>query len=118
MTKILCISDTHNNSFDLPSADLCIHAGDFTMGGTELEIERAVEWLKSQEHKFKHGIIFTAGNHDWALEAPYAKYQFSMPERVQYFQEQGIEIEGIKIWLSPWSKWFRDWAFNIPLDKI
>lgn len=41
--KILHISDTHSHHRqlqDLPAADVIVHSGDFTMVGTEAEVNR------------------------------------------------------------------------------
>ena len=39
--KVVCISDTHCKHWDinLPKGDVLIHAGDFTLKGTENEIK-------------------------------------------------------------------------------
>jgi len=41
-----------------------IHAGDMSVSGSFQEIQRQIDWLKSQPHAHK---IFIAGNHDLAL---------------------------------------------------
>ena len=59
--RVLCISDTHTNTPDLPPADLIIHAGDLTNEGTVSEIQAQFDWLASLPYKHKVAI---AGNHD------------------------------------------------------
>jgi hypothetical protein len=31
-----------------------------------------------------------------------------------YLQDEAVEIEGLRIWGSPWQPEFLDWAFNLP----
>lgn len=35
-----------------------------------------------------------------------------IPDGVVYLNDSSVEIEGIKIWGSPITPWFNDWAFN------
>jgi predicted MPP superfamily phosphohydrolase len=62
-TRFVCISDTHDNyDFDLPDGDILLHSGDFTRNGTEQEIQRFFDWLKSlKQYRLK---IFIVGNHE------------------------------------------------------
>jgi Icc-related predicted phosphoesterase len=112
MTRIICISDTHNRqeSFDVPEGDLLIHAGDLTARGTEAEVKAAVEWLESLPHRDK---IVIAGNHDFYFERENARARALVTEAV-YLQDSEVTVQGLRIWGSPWQPWFRDWAFNLP----
>ncbi|KAL2065720.1 hypothetical protein VTL71DRAFT_3390 [Oculimacula yallundae] len=59
--KIVCISDTHTHTLDIPNGDVLIHSGDLTNAGSVKEIQAQLDWLKSLPHKEK---IVIAGNHD------------------------------------------------------
>jgi predicted MPP superfamily phosphohydrolase len=59
--KVVCISDTHTNTLDVPSGDVLIHAGDLTNAGTVQEIQAQLDWLAALPHREK---IVIAGNHD------------------------------------------------------
>jgi Calcineurin-like phosphoesterase len=59
--RVVCISDTHTNTPDIPTGDLLIHAGDLTNAGTVKEIQAQLDWLNSLPHRHK---VFIAGNHD------------------------------------------------------
>jgi hypothetical protein len=37
-----------------------------------------------------------------------------IPDGVVYLQDSGVEIEGFRIWGSPWQPEFQNWAFNLP----
>lgn len=52
-TRIVCISDTHNQTPKLPAGDVLIHAGDLTNQGSYAELKRTVEWLERQEFEAK-----------------------------------------------------------------
>ena len=59
--RIVCISDTHTNTVDIPPGDLLVHCGDLTNRGSVQEIQAQIDWLDSLPHKEK---IFICGNHD------------------------------------------------------
>ncbi|KAF2101403.1 Metallo-dependent phosphatase [Rhizodiscina lignyota] len=65
-TRIVCISDTHNQTPKLPKGDVLIHAGDLTNQGSFSELEKAVRWLEGTDFEKK---IVIAGNHDTTLDA-------------------------------------------------
>lgn len=73
--KVVCISDTHNTRPALPPGDILIHAGDLTENGSFDEVQRELQWLSSQPHRYK---ILVAGNHDVLLDE---KFLERYPER-------------------------------------
>jgi Icc-related predicted phosphoesterase len=109
---ITAISDTHtqHHKLNLPAGEMLIHAGDISSRGSEHEVLDFIEWFGEQDFKYK---IFIAGNHDFFFEK-FTKQEIDklLPKGVIYLQDSGVEIEGIKIWGSPISPWFFDWAFN------
>ncbi|HEU4472627.1 MAG TPA: metallophosphoesterase, partial [Flavisolibacter sp.] len=57
--------------------------------------------------------IFIAGNHDFFLEkASPEEIKALMPEGVTYLNDSGFQVGNIKIWGSPITPWFFNWAFN------
>ena len=110
--KFVAIADTHgqHNDLDLPPADVLIHAGDVSMRGTEAEIVDFIRWFKMQDYTHK---ILIAGNHDFYFErAADAMIENMLPSNVSYLNDSEVVINGIKIWGSPISPWFFNWAFN------
>lgn len=118
------ISDTHSQhrSIEVPDADILLHAGDISSIGSKNEVEDFFDWFSSLPHKHK---VCVAGNHDfWFDRDHYRNYDLTtemaasgerlsvVPDNVIYLEDSGIEIEGIKIWGSPISPEFRNWAFN------
>jgi len=125
--KLVCISDTHNfplSKLDLPEGDLLIHAGDATRKGSEGEVNAFNRELGLVKHRYTHGIVFTPGNHDWYFE-----------KKARYVGVGGVEakitnarclihktvvVDGLRIFMSPYTPWFNNWAFNVkpgPLMK-
>jgi Icc-related predicted phosphoesterase len=110
--KIVALSDTHgkHNQVHLPSGDMIIHAGDISMRGLKVEIEAFLEWYSSLNYTYK---IFIAGNHDFYFENQDADaINALVPKNITYLNDSFTVVEGIKIWGSPITPWFYDWAFN------
>ena len=110
--KIVAISDTHgqHRSLKLTKGDIIIHSGDVSKSGRPEEIQDFLDWFSKL--KFAHKI-FIAGNHDFLFENEHTDVLSKMiPEGVTYLNDSGVEIVGIKIWGSPVTPWFNDWAFN------
>ena len=113
MPKIVCLSDTHNWSgqFAVPDGDILIHSGDATIRGTLPEIDAFLSWFTQLPHKYK---IFVAGNHDWLYEIDNRRARLLTANfKIRYLQDSFTEIEGLKIYGSPWQPRFFDWAFNL-----
>lgn len=108
--KIVCISDTHgaHRQIDIPDGDILIHAGDFSSEGQLEEIIQFNHWLGSLPHTHK---IIIAGNHDLLFEAQ-PKLAQSLISNAIYLEDSGVNIEGLKIWGSPITPFFCNWAFN------
>jgi predicted phosphodiesterase len=118
MTKILCISDTHGKHSQIPlewleDADIIIHAGDISNVGGLTEIEYFCEWFSSLS-QYKHKI-FIAGNHDFGFETkPIEATQIVRKyPNITYLEDTMVEVEGLKIYGTPWQPEFFDWAFNV-----
>lgn len=112
--KVICIADTHGRweSVNVPDGDLLIHAGDITAYGRLDELERFNAWLGSLPHPHKIAI---AGNHDWALQEEPEKAQ-AVLTNCHYLQDSEVTIDGIRIYGSPWTPKFFDWAFMLHRD--
>lgn len=112
MPRIVLLSDTHNcnEQISVPDGDILIHAGDATNRGQIDEIVLFNRWFAGLPHKHK---IFVAGNHDWLFETRPKYAQSLLSSNVVYLQDSAVEIEGLKIYGSPWQPRFFDWAFNL-----
>jgi len=124
--KIVCISDTHRqeNSLKLPKGDVLIHAGDTDIYENR-HLQDLDEWFGEQNFDV---CIYVAGNHDLFLESLPKEEIQARVKNFRYLEDDEIVINGIKIFGSPWTPIFMDWAFmlnegrllekwrNIPID--
>jgi Icc-related predicted phosphoesterase len=111
--RIVCLSDTHNcnEQIVVPDGDLLIHAGDATINGTDEEFTEFIYWFSGLPHRKK---CFVAGNHDWLFETDNRRARLLLADsKIVYLQDSSVEIEGMKIYGSPWQPRFFDWAFNL-----
>lgn len=96
--KIFHLSDTHGKHRELrnmPEADVLVHSGDFTMGGSDSEALDFLEWLCNLPYKHK---IFIAGNHDDCMINATLE---GLPEGVHCLHDSGISINGISFFGTP-----------------
>jgi Icc-related predicted phosphoesterase len=120
--KIWHISDTHtyHDQLIIPDGiDMVIHSGDCSNPrdpySNEPEVKNFIHWFKSLpiEHK-----IFVAGNHDTSIEKGLVtKIDFS-GYNIHYLENDYIDIDGIKIFGSPHTPQFGNWAFMKDRSKI
>jgi predicted phosphohydrolase len=112
---IVCISDTHtfHDKLDIPDGDILIHGGDCTFKGNPEESRNFLTWFNAQPHKHK---IYIAGNHEveWENNLETAKLWREMfaPDCI-YLEHESVEIDGFKVFGSPYTPWFFNWAWNV-----
>ena len=108
--RIVCISDTHevHQKIVMPEGDLLIVAGDFTFKGCPNHITIFNDWLGTLDYKHK---VTIAGNHDLLFEDDALQARLLLTNAT-YLEDSSVTIEGIKIYGSPWTPRFFDWAFN------
>lgn len=124
MVKIVAIADTHgsHDRLVIPDGDLFIHAGDWTMMGSKKKIKAFLEWVNKLPHPHK---VIIAGNHDLDMDPTTPMYRdLKMKEMIDsytgihYLCDSGVELQvgehsqQIKIWGSPFTPAFQDWAFQ------
>ena len=139
-TRIVCISDTHNQTPKLPTGDILIHAGDLTNQGTYSELQKTVNWIQQLQFQVK---IIIAGNHDITLDRSfYTEYggyfhnkRMEDPQRcldlfksdpsIVFLNHEAKEIRikhdgdlvsTLKVFGSPYSPAHGFWAFGYPTD--
>lgn len=114
--KIVAISDIHisdahqKREIDLPDGDLLIVAGDLTSTGTPAQLAAFNSYLEKHTSKFNHKPLVIAGNHDFALERE-PEEAIEILTAADYMEDALVEIDGVRIWGSPWTPTFFDWAF-------
>lgn len=122
--KIVAFSDIHGYLPDnLPSGDIALIAGDICPVHGSHNPTSQFHWLQNKfipwcyklinSKKFNH-LCFCSGNHDFVFEtllkAP-KTFHIQWPNNVHYLCDSGIDIEGIKIFGTPWTHTFGNWAF-------
>lgn len=114
--KTTFISDTHGQHESVTKlisgeTELLIHAGDVSKLGTLPEVQSFLDWFEDLPVKHK---VFIAGNHDFLLERSRTLFRSLLENysTFHYLEDSEIEIEGIRIWGSPVSPFFFNWAFN------
>ncbi len=103
----------HRQIRELPYGDVLIHAGDGLGVGSLAELEDLDDWFAHLPHRYK---ILIAGNHDWCFEEQPEAARMLVKHAI-YLEDSGCEVEGIRFWGSPWTPFFRNWAFNLPRGK-
>ena len=107
--EITCISDTHCAEVYLEEGDILIHAGDLTYQGKLQETVRQLDWIARQ--KFRHKII-VPGNHERGWEQGRIDYERLCYERgIQILNDSSLTVMGIKLYGSPITPKFYDWAW-------
>jgi len=118
--KIWCLSDSHCQHFllDKPpvkDVDMVIVAGDVSnhreLSMNDAEMRAFIQWFDKLPYKYK---IYVPGNHDTSVERNFHKF----PESIHKLVDRTIEIEGYKIFGSPYSLAFgHGWAYNMSHNK-
>jgi Icc-related predicted phosphoesterase len=124
--RICALSDIHGQLCKVAPCDLVLLAGDLAGHYTHgyagdaddlygqsqwLHIEFS-DWLKSLPCE-NHAFCF--GNHDWIAQKCFS----SLPSHFKnhLLHNNSLEMLGLKIWGSPWTLNFYDWAFNSPVEN-
>lgn len=118
--KIAAFSDCHWLYEDIkkfPKADLCIFAGDWCGNGYYMqETLNFLEWFSKLPYKYKVAI---PGNHDrfCELAEKTCKDLFQQASANLLIDEE-INIEGLRIYGSPWSPLFMNWAYMLSEEQL
>ena len=95
--RIVCISDTHTHTYEIPDGDVLIHAGDLTNEGNIAELQAQIDWLSSLPHRHK---VVIAGNHDTFLD-PRSRATLPGPDQrgsldwgeIHYLQHSSVTLK-------------------------
>jgi Icc-related predicted phosphoesterase len=116
MMRVYAASDLHGFYPDIPDCELLLLGGDYSPSRDEHRAKEFFkgefsDWLKQVPAKYIVGI---AGNHDYTLlDREFAK---SLPWI--YLQDELLDLEGVRIWGTPWTPVFGDWAFMEPENRL
>jgi Icc-related predicted phosphoesterase len=119
------ISDSHgyHGFLKVPdNIDMVIFSGDCSNPRdpytNEQEVRNFITWFDSLPIKHK---IFVAGNHDTSIEKGLITKDNFEQCGIHYLENETIEIEGLKIFGSPYTPTYGDWAFmkaSFKLDRM
>jgi len=121
--RIWHISDTHtyHNLLEVPTdIDMVIFSGDCSNPKdpypNEVEVRAFIDWFGDLPIKHK---VFVAGNHDTSIEKGLVTKDDFDQNCIHYLENTSVEIEGIKIFGSPYTPTFGyGWAFNKDRTKL
>jgi len=108
--RIVVIADTHLEHWTVkpPPGDVLIHAGDAVLDGTDGEWRDFNTWYEGQPHAHK---VFIPGNHDRLFDEDPEKGRHLLPAATVLINEE-TGISGLRIYGTPWTPAFNNWAFN------
>lgn len=120
--RILHVSDTHtyHDLLKIPSGlDMIIHSGDCSNPrdpyNNEPEVRDFIDWYKELPIKYK---IYVAGNHDTSIEKKLVTKKDFEEAGIIYLENESVTIEEIKIFGSPHTPNFGNWAFMKERTKL
>lgn len=116
--KITLISDTHSrlHEIDVPISDCVIHCGDFGFSGAVEEWKKFLCDMHVLPHKYK---LFTFGNHDCRNPNNISLVKEEAADLgITLLVDEMVEIEGLKIYGSPWTTRYGQWYWMKDPDEI
>lgn len=110
----------NHSQLNIPlGVDLVIHSGDATNHydpmRNELEMHNFLEWFAALPIEEK---VFVAGNHDTSIEKGMIRPEYIEGLGIHYLYNSDVTISGQKIWGSPYTPTFGNWAFMKDRSKI
>lgn len=120
------ISDTHGkhnfikSPCNIEDIDIVIFSGDEAnprdVYTNEMQSLDFLEWFSQLDIPIK---IFVAGNHSTAIAAGLITKQKIESKGIIYLHNESVEIDGLKIWGSPYTPSFGvGWAYNMKRHKL
>ncbi|CAF3518152.1 unnamed protein product [Adineta steineri] len=120
--RFVCMSDTHNEigKISIPDGDVFVHCGDAVKHRTSARDLRIFnEFVGQLPHKYK---LFVSGNHCVCLNPQQPEQSQKILNNMTYLQDQSIDIEGVRIYGSPWRPkrgcFYRAEAFGYDAKRI
>lgn len=111
--KLALLSDLHGHLPAIEPCDLVVIAGDIVPAWAwQTNVARQLKWLEESFNPWVEAlpaprVVMTFGNHDWF--GPTGLWK--PPTKVTLLLDQAAEIDGIRIYGTPWSPEFRTWAY-------
>ena len=119
----MALSDNHHKPIDwvldgvTSPADVLVIAGDVTGWGTEDSFRNFAK-LAGKDGRFEHKI-FVPGNHSkFCYQNTDTAREICEHSGIRMLIDEGIEIDGITFWGSPWTPPFLNWYFMKNEDEL
>lgn len=118
MTKIICISDMHEQHRDLeiPDGDILLVAGDLTYRGSIRVLADFDQWCGELKRLGKvKEVVMIHGNHDLSSDPKKPEFDPNvqgMFTNCHFLEKSSVEVLGLKIWGSAASPFFCNWGHN------
>ena len=116
------MSDTHNRiaEISIPNGDVFVHCGDAVVHLTSLrDLGVFNQFVGQLPHKYK---LFVSGNHCTCLDPERPERSQKLLSNLTYVQDQLIDIEGVRIYGSPWRPkrgcLYRSEAFGYAANRL
>lgn len=134
--KIVATSDIHGElDFKIPCGDILTISGDICPVRGSHHPTTQEHWIKNHfipwckeliDLEIVKYVVFINGNHDFYFEKlmkdnKETEFRLSLPKNVYYLRDSAVEVEGVKIYGTPFTTIFGRWANMEPesvLDEI
>lgn len=118
--RIVSISDIHGYLVPkLPKGDVLTVSGDICPVRGSHHPSVQINWVNQKfmpwcgcliERGTVRHVVIIAGNHDFVFQS---SYMMDVPPGVHYLEDDFIQIDGKKIYGTPWTRYCGDWAFSV-----
>jgi Icc-related predicted phosphoesterase len=125
--RFACISDTHclHRDVKVPQCDYLIHSGDITDYGEPDVMNDFMNWLRELKATgtVRKECIVVPGNHDVTLYPEFLErhswryfWDTEVVDKIEtkdviILRDRGVELDGIRIYGSPWVRPVCQWAY-------
>jgi Icc-related predicted phosphoesterase len=112
--RVACLADQHGQlDFTIPDCDLILHAGDICPDWRTNSAFHQLSWMNREFRNWldtqpQVPFVGTWGNHDWV---GYSNMPPQLQAQAQVVIDKEVTVNGLKIYATPWSKQFFNWAF-------
>ncbi|CAF1055578.1 unnamed protein product [Rotaria sordida] len=120
--RFVCVSDTHNqiDKLTIPRGDVFVHCGDAVKYySSARDLLKFNKFVGTLPHTHK---LFISGNHCISINPERPDLTQEILSNMTYIQDQIIDIEGVRIYGSPWQLkrglFYRAEAFSYAPENI
>ena len=124
--KIIAISDLHGQFPEIKeTCDVLCICGDIVPLNLQMNSPKSKTWIKEKFIPWCNSIncthvLLIAGNHDLVFERTlhHEIMDLFLGTKIQYLENDSIEIDGKRFYGTPYCHEYDDWAFMRPNDNL